>query len=719
MNRYFLPVLCFVFLFAGCARVATTAEPAPVVAVEEERGRETAVATDSVEEVLPAHTPASSATPPHTPSPTITPTETATMTPTPTIAPSPIPLPTASIWTTDLAPGSESFQIVDQMGGQINAVTAQNGIAYVGVGPRLWTIDVSQPEEPITLGQSDILPGLVQRVAVVNDTAYLLTEDESGFWIVDVSRPYQPQIVDFFEMAVPINFLQGWNGRLYIGPSSREEDALIFSSDDPFHPTLLGELPRNYYPRSNDDFVVISTTNDNNQTTILMTDATDLNNPSLISEVTANMNGYFMEFDRERYYLLDMDGMPSIWVMGAEDPANTLKKLNIELSPYFRGIHIQDQIIYVQENFADGGEYGSSIKAFDVSQNHARPLERLSAGNKSYGLFVDEGIAYIAAGEKLLIAGINEERNLEKLSEWRSLGDLVWIDANRNQIFTLNSWDNRIYQWDVNSTQDLQLLHDHQSGRIDVAALGESGVFTAGWFTGIHRYNSTIIPWQETAVFDLPSRIETVAQMIIQDETLYARLDRDLTIFDISEPAQLTPIGQLEWETYHIGPFAVDQDKLFAWVDYGLKVISLADPNVPQEIGMLPDESEPYLYDLAVNDNFVYLLTTSCREATCDGKETRLQVVDATDPANMTIAAQLPILNGITNLELSGDNLILSGIEFWLVDVSNPAQPQINGQIETPGYASDAVIINDLIYVADGAGGLLILRMGESSQPSQ
>jgi WD40 repeat protein len=83
MNRYFLPVLCFVFLFAGCANVAPTAEPAQVVVVEEERGRETAVAIDSVEDVLPTDTPAPSATPPHTPSPTVTSIETATMTLTP------------------------------------------------------------------------------------------------------------------------------------------------------------------------------------------------------------------------------------------------------------------------------------------------------------------------------------------------------------------------------------------------------------------------------------------------------------------------------------------------------------------------------------------------------------------------------------------------------------------------------------------------------------
>jgi hypothetical protein len=45
------------------------------------------------------------------------------------------------------------------------------------------------------------------------------------------------------------------------------------------------------------------------------------------------------------------------------------------------------------------------------------------------------------------------------------------------------------------------------------------------------------------------------------------------------------------------------------------------------------------------------------------------------------------------------------------MDVSNPAQPLIVGFFQTPGYARDAVVRDDLIYVADGAGGLLVLRL--------
>lgn len=67
----------------------------------------------------------------------------------------------------------------------------------------------------------------------------------------------------------------------------------------------------------------------------------------------------------------------------------------------------------------------------------------------------------------------------------------------------------------------------------------------------------------------------------------------------------------------------------------------------------------------------------------------------------------------MTNISFVDGKLLLSGDKLWIVDITDPTQPQVNGRFPTPGHAQDAVIVNDLIYVADGAGGLLILQMTE------
>ncbi|MCO6433806.1 hypothetical protein, partial [Nitrosomonas nitrosa] len=416
-----------IFLLIAAVTACTKAELASVPT----QAAMSAEVTKTTQEpsVTPTLLPANTATVTNTPAQTTEPSHTSTpvvvLTKTPTAIPSPIALPTSSLWDTDLVPVNPDFQIVNQLGGRINRVIVQDDIAYVSVGPRLWTLDVSQPEMSVELGKSDVLPSLIQYIAVSNDTAYLLTDDESGFWIADISQPDQIRIVDFFETTVPIYYLREWNGRLYVSPSSQNIDTLIFSLDTPQHPTLLGELPDEYYPMSEDNaYVYSSTQNDGDQITISEVDATDIHHLKLVTEVTVSMEGggYFIGADSDQYYFLSVKGMPTIWVMDS-DNLSSLTKFNIELSPYFRHIEIRDQIIYISENFSDAGSYGSSIYAYDVSGNHVRQLEKLSAGNKSYDLFINEDVVYVAAGDSLIIAEITEERNLEKLSEWRSLGD--------------------------------------------------------------------------------------------------------------------------------------------------------------------------------------------------------------------------------------------------------------------------------------------------------
>lgn len=238
MKRLILLTLCLIIFGVAACQGAGSDSAAAVVTGNE------ATATAVPTTVVSTNTPLPSATLTNTSTqtPTATPRPTETATATPTLTPSLIPSPTISLWQSDLVERNADFKIVDQLGGRINTVTVQDGIAYVGVGPRLWTLDVSRPETPIELGESDILPELIQYIAVFGDTAYVLTIDESGFWIIDVSQPHNPQIRTFFETSEPIYFLQIWNKRLYVSPTSREHGALIFDLEDSFQPLFLSQL---------------------------------------------------------------------------------------------------------------------------------------------------------------------------------------------------------------------------------------------------------------------------------------------------------------------------------------------------------------------------------------------------------------------------------------------------------------------------------------------
>ncbi len=77
-------------------------------------------------------------------------------------------------------------------GGQVVAVHLANGLAYVGVGPRLTIWDIAQ--RPVRLGESAPLSGLVTSIAVRGDRAYVTTVDTSNshLHVIDTSTTSNP-----------------------------------------------------------------------------------------------------------------------------------------------------------------------------------------------------------------------------------------------------------------------------------------------------------------------------------------------------------------------------------------------------------------------------------------------------------------------------------------------------------------------------------------------
>ena len=47
-----------------------------------------------------------------------------------------------------------------------------------------------------------------------------------------------------------------------------------------------------------------------------------------------------------------------------------------------------------------------------------------------------------------------------------------------------------------------------------------------------------------------------------------------------------------------------------------------------------------------------------------------------------------------------------------MIDVADPAAPVEAAYYDTPGITSAVAVVGDVVYVADGMGGLFILRRG-------
>ena len=166
-------------------------------------------------------TSAPSPTPTAPPPPDSGPTPTNTPAPTPTAPPRPSPTPFP-------APDKVTLQVVGQFGGQSLAVAVEGSTAYLGVGPRLVVLDGSTPDAPQLLGQSGVLPGVVQDVAMVGEMAYVAAGD-AGLRVLDVSDPTRPQEIGSAPTAgeAQVVFLQ--DHMAYVAEEACEEGNCIGS----------------------------------------------------------------------------------------------------------------------------------------------------------------------------------------------------------------------------------------------------------------------------------------------------------------------------------------------------------------------------------------------------------------------------------------------------------------------------------------------------------
>ena len=94
---------------------------------------------------------------------------------------------------------AQNVELVSQMGGCVYAVTLQGNYAYIGVGPRLVILNIADPAHPTMVGQTGVLPHVVEGVAVAGNYAYVAA-GESGLRIINVADPAYPSEVGFYVM---------------------------------------------------------------------------------------------------------------------------------------------------------------------------------------------------------------------------------------------------------------------------------------------------------------------------------------------------------------------------------------------------------------------------------------------------------------------------------------------------------------------------------------
>jgi subtilisin-like proprotein convertase family protein len=174
-----------------------------------------------------------------------------------------------------------------------------------------------------------------------------------------------------------------------------------------------------------------------------------------------------------------------------------------------------------------------------------------------------------------------------------------------------------------------------------------------------------------------------------------------LRVIDVADPTSLRELGDFGWNDGDAQGVAISGT--LAYVADGnrnrMRVLNVADPASIVQVGLYTATAP--IYDVAVVGNTAYVA------ASYGG----LQLVNVSNPASPQLLGQASALDA-RGVAISGTLAYVADGSAGLrvVNVSNPSSPYLVRTFDTPGYAMDTVTARGLVYVADYNKGLRVIN---------
>lgn len=206
--------------------------------------------------------------------------------------------------------------------------------------------------------------------------------------------------------------------------------------------------------------------------------------------------------------------------------------------------------------------------------------------------------------------------------------------------------------------------------------------------------------------------IGQVAQVVVVGDVAYVSGYGALVVIDVSDPAAPHTLSRLSVDGSAMG-LAVHEGIAYVAVeemggDVGtLYVVDVRDPKRPQQVGAVGIRGRGLHVALAGDVVYVAVLDWSLRLP-----KGGVQVVDVSDPARPQTIGFLTLPGGAFDVQVSGPYAFVAAGEadVYVADLADPAHLRLVGHLDTPGSARRVLVVADRVYVADEAGGLIVLQ---------
>ncbi len=593
---------------------------------------------------------------------------------------------------------AENVKLVSQIGGTVETVAISGTLAYIGAGPRLVILDVSDPANAALVGRTDVLPGRVMEIVLAQDYAYV-AGGYQGLRIIDVSDPTSPSEVGFYDtpghawgIAVAAGDPQGHTYAYVADGDSPQTDRTalrIIDVSDPANPSEVGS-----YEELDDarDVTVVGSKAYVAGGCLHIIDVSDPTSPSEIGSYCTPRDDPWgpppSMFGRIVVAADDPQGHTyaylAEWPMG--DPSRSgllIVDVSDPTEPTEAGFYYRWQFgdIVVRDSLAYVA--GEGLDVIDVSD----PTEPTSFGNYSlagtYSLAVAGDYAYVGLAD----------------------GGLAIVDISNPA-----------------SPTGAGSYHDTPGISLDVAVAGNYAYVAGKPMFGIVDISDPAVPTY-TGFYDTAGYGYGV---VVTGDYAYVTVGYyGLSVMDVSDPTAPSEVGFCDTPGSAYGVAIADSYAYVADGYSGLRVINIADPANPSEVGFYDTPGSARGVAVAAGDAQGHTYAYVADE------DSGLRVIDVSDPANPSeVGFYVYDTGSAYDVAVAGNYVYVADVPVWvwekggwiggglrIINIANPASPSEVGFYDTLGDAYSVTVADGYAYVAAGDTGLRIVDISDQAHP--
>jgi len=638
-----------------------------------------------------------------------------------------------------------TFTITGQVGGTLHAVAMDGNIVYMGVGPRLLTVDISDPAAPRLLWQSEVLLGMVGAIAIQSGQAYVgAGHDFYIYNMIDPANPVQVNSLNAFNESEQVSWLEIY---LVDHIAYTVSSVNYFSSKrlmaidvrDSIRPMVVGtrELPQGssvavsqntlYIAAGGGDF------NNSHAGVLQLVDPTNLE--SITSEITLdNAWSYQIATSGNIAYVLEnrlTADRDILLVLDVSDPAKprevATQEMMIERS--INGIAATEEALMLLGHSWPHGICPPLMYVINIT-NPALPGGPVEYDPQScIGRVTLAGDALLAIDDKeVQVLNISDPGNITLTSKFSLpavIKDVQGIALNQDLAY-------------IHSTAGgakVQVFDMTGASPVPLSEVSDMGPYYDIGFQGLSVRGNILFMQIQASMIGFDIRQPSLPRLLTNElytrdnwtppaqsgHILYKTATNGVEIVDVSDLDNPVVAKTIPLDGHMVTPLSASRGRLLIFSQNAqtpeerqFHIFEINNPLDPIEVGRFRAAFETVSFTVA--GDIVYAVAR-------EGEQYLLYLLDIADPARPVESGRFALPKAAGGLITSGDLLYMmmtnmSSNEIWVLNIGDRSHPYLAGHHPMlylagwhyPLSAGNFAIKEDQIFLAAGNDGLYLLQ---------